>query len=378
MRIPTSALCLVILASGLSLVVCDKQLLPELSFVLSGHSLDWPCQSTKNIYETSGRYIARNVIATRAQVYRDDVIEAMPRYKPGVPFTLGVLSLKTKDCAPKVTPFPCWPIQEEGNCQALQSVVDLVVDVQEIVWVLDVGIVNTLEQPVRRCPPKVVGIDIKSGKVVKVIDLSPLVTPLSRLQYLTVDYADDGQVYVYVTGAASRSIIVYNATGDKGYKVILPNARYHWCSTKRRSLLDAGEEELAVRRCCISLTWGSNRLFAIKAENLRRGLTQGSVVDVGPKQNKIVLLGSDNGCGVFFRNKGESDIYMWNSETPFRPENFLVVQKGNDCRLPTQVVPGYKRLMWVIESNFQDYIQNTVSCSGASVAIHPLVKSCDD
>ncbi|XP_025995044.1 major royal jelly protein 1 [Solenopsis invicta] len=377
MRIPTSALCLVILASGLSLVVCDKQLLPELSFVLSGHSLDWPCQSTKNIYETSGRYIARNVIATRAQVYRDDVIVAMPRYKPGVPFTLGVLSLKTKDCAPKVTPFPCWAIQEEGNCQALQSVVDLVVDIQEIVWVLDVGIVNTLEQPVRRCPPKVVGIDIKSGKVVKVIDLSPLVTPLSRLQYLTVDYADDGQVYVYVTDAASRSIIVYNATGDKGYKVILPNAVT--TGVQRRDVLYSTLVKKSCGTPVLYFTYlGSNRLFAIKAENLRRGLTQGSVVDVGPKQNKIVLLGSDNGCGVFFRNKGESDIYMWNSETPFRPENFLVVQKGNDCRLPTQVVPGYKRLMWVIESNFQDYIQNTVSCSGASVAIHPLVKSCDD
>jgi len=165
MRIPTSALCLVILASGLSTVMCNKQLLPELSFRLSGHSLDWPCQSTKNIYATSGRYIPRNVIATRAQIYREDAILAMPRYKPGVPFTLGVMSLKTKDCTPMVTPFPCWAIQEEGNCEALQSVVDLALDIQEIVWVLDVGIVNTLEQPVRRCPPKVVGIDVKSGKV---------------------------------------------------------------------------------------------------------------------------------------------------------------------------------------------------------------------
>ena len=69
---------------------------------------------------------------------------------------------------------------------------------------------------------------------------------------------------------------------------------------------------------------------------------------------------------------------MWNTETPFRPENFLLVQKGNECRLPTAVVPGYKRLMWVLESNFQDYIQNTVGCAGASIAIHPLVKSCED
>lgn len=168
MRIPRSALCLAILASSLSLAVCEKQLLPELSFSLSGYSLDWPCQSTRNIYETSGRYIPRNVIGTRAQIYREDMIIAMPRYKPGVPFTLGVMSLKAKDCTPKVTPFPCWAIQEEGNCQALQSVVDIALDIQEILWVLDVGIVNTLEQPVRRCPPKVVGINVKSGKVRKI------------------------------------------------------------------------------------------------------------------------------------------------------------------------------------------------------------------
>ncbi|GAB1861268.1 Major royal jelly protein 1 [Camponotus japonicus] len=377
MRIPRSALSLVILASGLLLVVCDKQLMPELSFSLTGYSLDWPCQSTRNIYETSGRYIPRNVIGTRAQIYKEDMIIAMPRYKPGVPFTLGVMSLKTKDCAPKVTPFPCWAIQEEGNCHALQSIVDLFLDIQEILWVLDVGIVNTLEQPVRRCPPKIVGINVKSGKVVKVIDLSLLVNPLSRLQYLAIDYAEDGQVYAYITDAASKSIIVYNITADKGHKVILPNAVT--TGVQRRDVLYLTLVKKSCGTPVLYFTYlGSNRLFAIKAENLRKGLTQGSVADVGPKQEKLVLLGNDNGCAVFFRYKGDSDIYMWNTETPFRQENFVLVQKGNDCRLATQVVPGYKRLMWVIESNVQDYIQNTVSCSGASVAIHPLVKACDE
>lgn len=134
--------------------------------IFSGLSLDWPCQSTKNIYETSGRYIARNVIATRAQIFEDKAILALPRYKPGVPFTLGILDLRSQNnCEPKVAPFPCWAIQEEGNCQALQSAVDIVLDVQDILWVLDVGIVNTLEQPVRRCPPKVVGVNAKTGKV---------------------------------------------------------------------------------------------------------------------------------------------------------------------------------------------------------------------
>ncbi|XP_020283654.1 protein yellow isoform X2 [Pseudomyrmex gracilis] len=381
MRIPKSALCLIILATSLSLVMSEKQLFSDLSFILSGQSLDWPCQSTKNIYETSGRYVPRNIIATRMQIYKDDAIVALPRYKSGVPFTLGVMSLKNtaKDSvAPKMTPFPCWAIQEEGNCQALQSVVDIALDIQDILWVLDVGIVNTLEQPVRRCPPKVVGINVKTGKVVKVIDLTPLVNPMSRLQYLSIDYAEDGQVFVYVTDAASKSIIVYNVTADKGHRVILPNAVT--VGVDRRDVLYL---TLVKKSCGTPVAYftylGSNRLFAIKAENLRKGISQGSVIDIGPKRQKIVLLGTDNGCSIFFRNKGESDIYLWNTETPFTPENFLQVQKaGDDCRLPTQVVPGFKRYMWVIESNFQDYIQNTVSCSGASMAIHPLVKSDED
>lgn len=368
---------LLFLAINLSSILCEKQLLPELSFTLSGHSLEWPCQSTKNIYETSGRYVARNVIATRAQMYKDEIILAMPRYKPGVPFTLGVVSVKSKDCAPKVTPFPCWAIQEEGNCQALQSAVDIVLDIQDILWVLDVGIVNSLEQPVRRCPPKVVGINVKTGKVVQVIDLSSLVLPTSRLQYMAIDYAEDGQVYVYVSDASTRAIIVYNVTSGNGFRVVLPRAVTS--GSERKDVLYLA----LVRKNCgtvvLYFTYlGSSRIFSIKAANLRRGNASGSVVDVGTKQNRIVLLGTDNGCAIFFRNKGESDIYMWNTDTPFKSENFLLVQKGSDCRLPTQAIPGYKRLMWVIESNFQDYIQNTVSCSGASVALHPLVKSCED
>ncbi|XP_054013477.1 major royal jelly protein 1 [Hylaeus anthracinus] len=374
-RIPSVVFCL-ILATGLALATTELAL-QDLTVTLSGQTLDWPCQSTKNIYETSGRYIAKNVIATRAQVYQDQVILAMPRYKPGVPFTLGSVSLKAKDCSPKVAPFPCWAIQEEGNCQALQSAVDIVLDMQDILWVLDIGIVNTLEQPVRRCPPKVVGVNAKTGKVVKVIDLSHLVDASSRLQYMAVDYAEDGQVYVYVSDAATRAIIVYNVTADSGYRVVLPRAVTSGAE-KRDALYLA-----LIRKSCgtgvLYFTYlGSNRIFAIRAANLRAGNANGSVAEVGAKKSKIVFLGTDNGAAIFFRMKGEGDVYMWNTETAFVQDNFQLVQKGSDCRLPTGVIPGYKRLMWVIESNFQDYIQNAVSCSGASVSLHPLVNTCED
>lgn len=56
--------------------------------------------------------------------------------------------------------------------------------------------VHTLEQPIKRCPPKIVAISMKTGKVVKVIDLSALVEKASKLQYLVVDYDKEGRAYM--------------------------------------------------------------------------------------------------------------------------------------------------------------------------------------
>ena len=182
--------------ASLVLSQCDKSILPELTYRLGGNNLEWPCHSTKNIYQTTGRYMPRNIIGTRAQIYRDEAFVAMPRYKPGVPFTLGQISLKKGSCHTAIAPYPCWSLQEEGNCQALQSVVDIFLDNQDILWALDTGIVNSLQQPVKRCAAKVVAIDVKTDRVVKVIDLSNLVVAASRLQYIVVDYDAAGRAYV--------------------------------------------------------------------------------------------------------------------------------------------------------------------------------------
>lgn len=119
------------LVSGIS-STCDKSILPELTFRLGGTNLDWPCFSTKNIYASTGRYVPKHVIATRAQIYRDEAFVALPRYRSGVPFSLGVVSLKKGQCSTAIRPYPSWELQEEGNCNALQNVVDVFLDNQ--VW----------------------------------------------------------------------------------------------------------------------------------------------------------------------------------------------------------------------------------------------------
>ncbi|KAG5883606.1 hypothetical protein JTB14_025180 [Gonioctena quinquepunctata] len=356
----------------------NRNLIPDLSFKLTGTQLAFPCESTRNIYKTTGRYAPENVIATRMQIYKDDAYIALPRYKHGVPFTLARFSLKNKGYKATLIPYPCWPLQEEGNCEAFQNVVDLSVDAADHLWILDIGLVNTLEQPVRRCNPKIVGINLKTGMVVKIISLENYVTPESRLQYIISDYSKDGHPFAYIADGGSGAIIVLNLQLGTGFRIVLPGPVTD-CAGDCRDVLYIQLARLPYGNVLYFTYLSSPRLFSIKTEFLQKGQANGAVIDVGgkPTSSKVVLLGSDNGGALFFRYKGESDIYLWDSETAFKPENFVLVQQGDDCRLATEVVPGYKKLMWAVESNFHDYVLGTSGSLGPSMAVHPLIKTCD-
>lgn len=178
----------------------------------------------------------------------------------------------------------------------------------------------------------------------------------------------------YIADAGTRAILVHDCNENKSHRIVLPSAVVAGC--ERNDVLYI----LLIRKSCgtnvLYFTYlGSSRLFSIKTEHLRKGKGSGAVIDCGPKPKgkQIVLLGTDNGASMFLRYKGHNDIYMWNTETYFKATNFLEVQKGSDCRISTQVFPGFKRYMWTIESNFQDFMSNKVSCHGASVLIHPVV-----
>lgn len=90
---------------------------------------------------------------------------AFPRLRPGVAATLARAPLLSLHHEPVFEPFPSWEAQAEGDCQALQSVVDLSLDRKDVLWVLDSGVTQALENPERQCAPKAVAYDLLTGKV---------------------------------------------------------------------------------------------------------------------------------------------------------------------------------------------------------------------
>lgn len=144
----------------------DKILLNEWTYHISSNNIKWPSLSTKTDYEETGKFISPNVIATRVQIYKDQAIVLTPKYKEGVPFTLGRFSMNTNNkCCSELEAYPSFQAHEDTNADAIQNAVDIFLGAQDMLWVLDVGIVNTMEEPVVRGPPKVLAIDLKTGNV---------------------------------------------------------------------------------------------------------------------------------------------------------------------------------------------------------------------
>ncbi|XP_003493838.1 major royal jelly protein 5 [Bombus impatiens] len=344
--------------------------LPE-TIKWTGGNFEWPCPTTKNMFKSSGKYISKNVIATRVALYTNNAIVALPRYKAGIPVTLAKISQDVQSCEATLVPYPCWSLQEEGTCTALQNVVDIYLDPQNILWVLDTGVVNTLDEPMRRCPPKILAVNVVTGKLVKTVDLTGLTSSASRLQYLVSDYSQDGRVFVYASDAASRAILVYDVTLGRGYRVVLPQAVA--MGTTRRDVLYLALLRRSDGSTCLIFTYlSSSRLFSIRTEHLRSGSANGKIHDLGMKPKKMIFLGTDNGSALFFRYEGEPDVYRWDAVNPFVSRCFDKVYTSAECSLVTHVVADYARgRMRVLESNFPDYMQGSVGC-GATQALNVM------
>ncbi|KAF4524749.1 hypothetical protein B566_EDAN013818 [Ephemera danica] len=343
-----------------------------------GVNVNFPNSATRKIYETTGRYVAKNLVATRVQwlKHNGEVIVAIPRYKDGCAITLAKTSikqLKDESVVPIFQPYPNWNMQEEGNCDAIQSAVDIFFDTKtHQLWVLDSGVTNSLSQTkcYNRCPPKIVVINTNTHTVTKVISLSGLVIPQSRLQHLVVETTKEGHKYVYVSDTDGYAIIVWDVKKSRGRRIVLPPEMYAERDGQTPDDLYMALVHNVRDASILYLTYfSSSRMFSIHTEFLHRD-SGGRTTEVGVKPARMIILGVDGRSTIFFKYEGEGNVYQWNTHTAFSLQNFVLVHKNKDRLLPTHVTPsGFPNLMVGINSNFQDYLCHKSGSVGPTMSV---------
>ncbi|KAJ4444325.1 hypothetical protein ANN_06117 [Periplaneta americana] len=244
-------------------------------------------------------YVPQNNLFTGLEVYWDRIFLALPNLRSGVPATLtwlprpdspqasyidkspalqimvgrknqsDSLMAADGDChhlcklmAPvrhrwsindviggiRNTPYPGWEWQgTAGNCTGLVSVYRIRVDRCNRLWVLDSGVITTLDNFSPVCPPKIFVFDLKTDTLVRNIILPrEVLRPNSLLTNLVIDYEITGtgagptlgagnfygfhqqpqqtcdDAFLYMTDTANAGIVVYDIKNDAAWRVFHP------------------------------------------------------------------------------------------------------------------------------------------------------------
>ncbi|XP_050432628.1 uncharacterized protein LOC126840744 [Adelges cooleyi] len=284
-------------------------------------------------------------------------------------------------CYNYVRPFPFTndlePTKEGASSDSgtLHNVVDLVMGQDGILWVLDVGISETLsDRPTRENEAKVVGFDVATGKAKHLIPLHNLTCRLkSRLQFMVVEYRKD-TVAVYVGDGGTRSIIVWYVRNGEGFRVKMPYSTVLGCRESRE--MDVFYIAL-IEQCTgnyIYFTYlSSPDVFRVRTKDLRKRINPKCLVNIGRKPCRMVFVGVGYETVLYFRIKGQNHLYGWDAKTSFLEENFMLVRKSKDCRTITHVDVDNAGILWALESNIQDFLMGNVGCFGPNMMLSPVL-----
>ncbi|XP_036142820.1 major royal jelly protein 3 [Monomorium pharaonis] len=212
---------LMLLAFLVTTVLCHEPF--QVIFEWKSIDFHWQSEDQQKSAILLGEYIEAHNFITTVKFWKDKMYLTLPRWKDGVPVTLGVTSSKPINgvTAPKLDAFPSWDMQKLDNCAAFQLIHSIEIDPKGRMWVLDSG------RPIFResranCSPRLVILDLENNdKILRTYEFPEHVTNRkdAYLNDIVLDHDNGGMAYITDTSSTDPGIIVYSLRDNNSWKV---------------------------------------------------------------------------------------------------------------------------------------------------------------
>lgn len=88
----------------------------------------------------------------------------------------------------------------------------------------------------------------------------------------------------------------------------------------------------------------------------------------------MAFIGVGYGSVLYFRIIGQNNMYSWDTKCQLIKENFMVVQKTKDSRTVTHMDIDNDGVLWVMDSDLQDFMVDQVGHLGPNIILTPIIE----
>lgn len=340
-------------------------------------------------YEIINMYRPDNTLFTGLEIMRDRIFLAMPRLRVGIPATLATIPRHTPPgSGPVLQAYPDWSFHQAGrgivNCTGLMSVYRMRTDACGRLWVLDSGVMTSLDDFRRVCEPKIVIFDTRTDTVARtVIFPREVLRPASLFTNLIVDESlgQCDNAVVYITDTAAPGIVVYDSRADRAWRFMHPSmfadpdfSNYN-IQGETFSLMDGivGLGHSANLGQLYFQPLATDRLFSVPTEVLRRGplpeFEELPVALVGRKSSQGLGIAVDpRDDTIIFSPLTETAIASWQpgtNEQRVLAYDPVRLQFPSEIRIADQ--DGYN--IWALTTRFQKFFKRQANAQEINLRI---------
>ncbi|CAG4979933.1 protein yellow [Colias croceus] len=347
------------------------------------------------------KFQPENTVPTGLEIGWDRLYLGIPRLRAGVPATLAWVP---RSLPPGVSPvlqaYPDWSWHTAGrgdiNCTGLISVYRVRADRCNRLWVLDAGVLTSIDDFRRVCPPKILVFDMATDRLVRSIYFPrELLRPASLLTNIVLDdtrsssahhAANCDNVFAYISDTVAPGIIVYDGRRDNAWRVTHasmypdPDLGEYDIGGDKFTLMDGvvGLTHSPAQGLLYYQPLATDRLFSVSTAVLASGPpAEGADLPVnlvGRKSSQGLGIAVDpRDDTIIFSTMTETAVAAWN---PITNSHRLLAQDAEKLQFCAEVrwAERDNGAIWVLSTRFHKFFKRSVSKHEINLRIMRVVE----
>jgi len=354
----------------------------------------FPSEAARMQAILTGTYVPENNLPVGIEIWRNKLFVSVPRWSSGVPSTLNYVPLDVSYTAsPKLTPYPDWETNQEGNCQGITTTYRIRVDACDRLWVLDsgtVGIGNTTQQV---CPYALHAFDLRTDR--QILRYQYKDTDINKDTFIANIAVDVGKTcddtFVYASDELGYGLIVYSLIENDSWRFEhgffrpdplrgdfnIAGLNFQWDAEGIFGMalsppLPEGDRLLFFHPLA------SHREFAVSTaviknkENVENSYQLFVALNERGKDSHSTAETMTEDGIMFFNLIDQNAVGCWNWANPYSPEYHAIIAKDDVGLVFPSDVRVRDGMIWIMSDRMPVHLESTLDFNDVNFRVYSI------